>query len=97
MFKYISKFFFSLSESTAVQSVASSIESAIESSPLESVASSPETTGTSINIDFNPMNFVNNLTYLAKGLIGIFIVIGIIMLITVILNKLPSGKNKKDD
>jgi hypothetical protein len=57
----------------------------------------PASTGAPINIDFNPMNFVNNLTYLAKGLIGIFIVIGIIMLITVILNKLPSGKNKKDE
>ena len=48
-------------------------------------------------IVFNPMNFVNNLVYLAVGLIGIFIVIGLIVIATVILNKLPDGKSKKDD
>ena len=93
MFKCISSFFASLTGSTA-QSVASEIESiATEIIPA---ATDPVSTDTPINIVFNPMNFVTNLTYLAKGLIGIFIVIGIIMLVTVILNKLPSGK-KKDE
>ena len=46
---------------------------------------------------FNPMNFVNNLVYLVVGLIGIFIVIGLIVVATVILNRLPDGKSKKDD
>lgn len=48
------------------------------------------------NIKFDPMQFVYNLKYLAIGLIGIFIVIGLIILVTVILNKFPTG-NKKDD
>ena len=48
-------------------------------------------------IVFNPMNFVNNLVYLVVGLIGIFIVIGLIVIATVILNRLPDGKSKKDD
>ena len=49
------------------------------------------------NLRFDPMQFVYNLKYLAIGLIGIFIVIGIIMLVTYILNKLPSGGKDKDD
>lgn len=44
---------------------------------------------------FNPMNFINNLSYLATGLISIFVVIGVIILITVLLNKCFSDKKKK--
>ena len=49
------------------------------------------------NLRFDPMQFVFNLKYLAIGLIGIFIVIGIIILVTVILNKFPTGGKDKDD
>lgn len=45
---------------------------------------------------FNPMNFVNNLPYMAKGMIGVFAVIGIIILATVILNKVTGESSKKD-
>lgn len=38
------------------------------------------------------MNFINNLHYLAVGLISIFVVIGIIILITVLLNKIFTKK-----
>ncbi len=41
---------------------------------------------------FNPMAFVDNLKYMLSGMIAIFIVIGIIVLITVILNKIFSKK-----
>ncbi len=43
-------------------------------------------------MDFNAMNFVKNLSYLFTGMISIFLVIGVIMLITVILNKAFSDK-----
>lgn len=46
----------------------------------------------SIFSDFNPMAFVNNLKYMLSGMIAIFIVIGIIILITVILNRIFSKK-----
>ena len=46
-----------------------------------------------MNISFEPMNFVNNLSYMASGMIGIFAVIGVIIIATVILNKL-TGKKK---
>ena len=45
------------------------------------------------NITFEPMNFVNNLGYMATGMIGIFVVIGIIIVATTIINKIAS-KNK---
>ena len=46
----------------------------------------------SIFSDFNPMAFVDNLKYMLSGMIAIFIVIGIIVLITIILNKIFSKK-----
>lgn len=42
--------------------------------------------------DFNAFNFIANLDYLLVGMISIFLVIGIIMIVTVILNKIFSGK-----
>lgn len=45
---------------------------------------------------FEPMNFVNSLQYLGKGMLGIMVVMGVIILATMLLNKLASGK-KKDE
>lgn len=44
---------------------------------------------------FNPMYFIENLRYLAVGMISIFAVIGVIILITVLLNKIFTSKDKK--
>ena len=38
--------------------------------------------------NFNPMEFVNNLKYMGIGMLSIFIVIGAIVLVTILLNKL---------
>ena len=38
-------------------------------------------------MQFNPMNFLSNLKYMGLGMLGIFVVIGVIILLTVILNK----------
>ncbi|MEE1331022.1 MAG: OadG-related small transporter subunit [Acutalibacteraceae bacterium] len=43
-------------------------------------------------MNFNPMNFVNNLRYMGVGMVGIFAVIGVIILVTVLLNKIFSSK-----
>lgn len=37
-------------------------------------------------------NFVENLPYMGKGMIGILIVMGAIILVTMLLNKVFSGK-----
>lgn len=46
----------------------------------------------SIFSDFNPMAFVDNLKYMLSGMIAIFIVIGVIIIITVVLNKIFSKR-----
>lgn len=44
-------------------------------------------------MNINPMNFVNNLYYMGVGMLGIFIVIGVIILVTMILNKVTEKKD----
>lgn len=41
----------------------------------------------------NIMNFVYNLKYMGVGMLGIFIVIGVIILITMFLNKITEPKS----
>ena len=54
-------------------------------------------TGEDDGFGFHPENFVPNLYYMLVGMVGIFIVIGIIVLATMLLNKLFSDKPKKDE
>ncbi|MBR7184424.1 MAG: hypothetical protein IKD37_02325 [Clostridia bacterium] len=42
-------------------------------------------------------NFVANLRYMGLGMLGIFIVMGAIILATLLLNRVFSDKNKQDD
>ncbi len=42
-------------------------------------------------------NFIANLSKMGLGMLGIFIVMGAIILSTVLLNKIFSSKNKKND
>lgn len=41
-------------------------------------------------MNFQPLNFIKNLGYMGKGMLGIFVVIGIIVLLTMLLNKITS-------
>lgn len=43
-------------------------------------------------MEFHPESFVDSLQYLIVGMISIFLVIGVIIIITVLLNKIFSGK-----
>ncbi len=45
-----------------------------------------------MNISFNPMNFVSNLRYMGIGMLVIFVVIGIIIGATILINYLFSNK-----
>ena len=45
-------------------------------------------------IFFKAGNFVDNLHYMGKGMLGILIVMGVIILVTVLLNKVTSKKEK---
>lgn len=46
-------------------------------------------------LKFDPMAFVGNLSYMVKGMAVIFAVIGVIVAVTAILNKVFSGKKEK--
>lgn len=43
-------------------------------------------------MNINPMNFITNLYYMGVGMLGIFIVIGVIVLLTIFLNKITTKK-----
>ena len=63
-----------------------------ESAPTEDAET---TDSTSLKTIFAPANFVKNLVYMGKGMLGIFVVIGVIVLATAALNKI--FQNKKDN
>ncbi len=46
-----------------------------------------------MDLFFEPMNFVENLSYMGKGMLGILIVMGAIIITTVVLNKIFSKKD----
>ena len=43
----------------------------------------------------NPNAFIDNLYYMGVGMLAIFIVIGVVILGTYLLNKITTGKQKK--
>ena len=45
-----------------------------------------------MDLNFIPMNFVKNLSYMGIGMLIIFIIIGIIILATILINKIFSKK-----
>lgn len=47
-------------------------------------------------MDINVMNFVDNLYYMGVGMLGIFAVIGVIVLLTLFLNYITRPKNKEE-
>lgn len=50
------------------------------------------------SIEFNPMAFVDNLYYMGMGMAGIIIVMGVLIGITTLLNKIFSKtKNKNEE
>ena len=46
----------------------------------------------SVNLVFEPANFVENLKYMGIGMLVIFAVIGVIAMATVLINKIFSDK-----
>ena len=45
-------------------------------------------------LPFNPIKFVENLKYMGIGMLGVFIIIGIIMAATYVIGKMPTGEDK---
>ena len=66
-----------------------------ESESVVGGADEPENEPENHEFMFEPSNFVDNLYYMGVGMVGIFLVIGIIILATVLLNRVFSGKAKE--
>ena len=43
-------------------------------------------------LTFEPLNFLNMLGYMGKGMLVIFVLIGVIVLVTLLINKIFSKK-----
>ena len=80
----------------AVGEIEGVIEDVIEATgaePEDMMENAPETAAASESkMIFEPMNFVKNLSYMGVGMLGIFIVIGVIIIAVVVLNKATSPK-----
>ena len=62
---------------------------------VEAVETAAEATG-KVGFEFHPQMFLENLKYMGLGMLCIFIVIGVIIVIVMLLEKLTSRK-KSDD
>ena len=49
-------------------------------------------TDVAANLEFNPIAFVDNLKYMGIGMLVIFVIIGVIVLATKLVNNLSSDK-----
>ena len=47
-------------------------------------------------MNFDPIQFVNNLKYMGIGMLGVFIIIGIIIAATYAVGSINFGKNKEN-
>ncbi len=48
-----------------------------------------------MNLTFEPMNFINNLSYMGLGMLGIFVVIAILIISVMLLSKFTNKSNKE--
>ena len=62
--------------------------------PAEEEAAAEEEAEESKDFQFEPMNFVKNLKYMGVGMLCIIIVIGLLIVVTMVLNKVTAPKKK---
>lgn len=80
---------------TETEDAAEAVTNTGTEEPTEAVTDGEAEDG--ININFQPEQFVINLKYMAAGMVGIFLVIGVIILTIVLLGKLTAPKNKDEE
>lgn len=49
-------------------------------------------TNLDVDLAFNPADFTRNINYMGLGMLGIFVVVGVVIILTFILNKATGGK-----
>ncbi len=78
-------------ETTVVEESSETVSSEIESSEPEKKEDAKD--DMDVDLDFNPSGVTRNLKYMGLGMLGIFAVVGVVILITFILNSV-TGKKK---
>lgn len=73
---------------------ASTVETTLETPDVSADRPGETTLNTEIKMDFEPNDFVEELPTMGKGMLGIFIVIGIIIGATCLLNFIFKPRNK---
>ena len=81
-------------EEAPADSIMDSVEQS-EDIVLDGTADDDNTVTADSGVTFEPINFVKNLKFMGAGMLGIFIVIGVIILSVIVLNKVTAPK--KDD
>ncbi len=82
---------FHLSSDTVLDAAETALETAKDA--VETAAEAGSGSG-----GFNPMAFVENLRYMGVGMLGVFMIIGVIILATYAIGKFTQPKpNKKED
>ncbi len=59
---------------------------------LNSLLSAAQSADKALEIEFVPSRFLDMLPYMGKGMLVIFVIIGVIILATVLINKIFSKK-----
>ena len=90
--EYLSLFHFN--ESTIVYENGSNkaVELVVAEAILKIVESSK--TNLDVELDFKPSEFTRNINYMGLGMIGIFVVVGVVIIFTYLLNKVTSKKEQ---
>ena len=82
---------------TAAETVAETIAEKVTEALTDAAETVTESVTEAAVSGFNPGAFVENLKYMAAGMIGIFLVIGVIVLTIVLLGKLTAPKKNRDE
>ena len=64
---------------------------------LSTAPAATENAGGLGDLVFNPTNFVSNLQHMGVGMLVIFVVIGVIIVTTMLINKIFSHEKKDDE
>ena len=83
-------------EKTTVEEITSEEDAVIEEETIEEAVEeitaeeTEEVVTTGIELSFDPNGFTRNIDKMGKGMLGIFVVIGIIIIVTSILSKIKT-------
>lgn len=79
----------------AAETTVAVTESATDETTAAETEAATDGETTSEGFMFEPGNFVSSLQYMGSGMLGIFVVIGLIVIVTIVLNKVMNRGKKQ--